>query len=130
MEKVTGITYGTYEVHTIERSAPTVDPVAFQRVVRLIDEQISRAFWLPPHLLGIPTTTYEPQPLTLEQVQQLRETWSTVFERQHDLRLPQQSVRDYCRGCYYSNKGARFCGLGLTMEVGCTEREIYEQEGP
>lgn len=124
MEKVTGYTMSTYELSTIKGSASTLDLEAFQRVLRLIDEHIARASWLPPHLLGVlPATTYEPQPLTLEQIQHIGDTWM--------LRGTAQPVRDYCRGCYYSNKGARFCGLGLTMEVGCTEREMrHEQEGP
>ena len=125
--RVDGLTMATYEVRK-EGPPPTIDPEVFQRAVRLIDEYIAHASWLPPHLLGgIPTTTYEPQPITLEQLQQLRDTWMPVFR---GTSVPQQPVRDYCGECYYSNKGVRFCGLGLTMQVGCTQREMeHEQEG-
>src|SRR4028118_992653 len=51
MEKVTGLTYGTHEVRTIQ-PIPMLDPEAFQRAMQLIDERIARAFWLPPHLIG------------------------------------------------------------------------------
>lgn len=120
MEKVVvrQITYGIHEVHK-EGLPPTIDPEAFQRLIQLIDEYITRVtrdtFRLPSHLL-YQSPPFEVQPLTLEQVRPL---FRVTF-------VP-QPVRDYCGECYYSNKGARFCGLGLTMQVGCTQREMeYE----